>query len=242
MVGIFTGAGLGLERGSANILGGRGQVGSASLGRGNEQVYVNAATGNLILGNRDEFLIGRGPDSAINRTYNSQGQFTDDNGDNWGLGIQRRLHSWSATPNVAGATVTRRGADGSDIVYTYDAAKGAYFTTNGAGAYDKLVNVGHWVWTDGDTQAIEGYDIDGNLLSAVDTDGNVIGYSYDTYNGHYRLIRATTADGNYTDLNWSGNNLVSVSSTYTDPQGATKTLTRTRYSYDGNNRLASRSQ
>ena len=133
MVGIFTGAGLGLERGSANILGGRGQVGSASLGRGNEQVYVNAATGNLILGNRDEFLIGRGPDSAVNRTYNSQGQFTDDNGDNWLNGVVRQVMNSTAPDNTNGSTIERVGIDGNKRVYTYDSAFGGYVNKDGAG-------------------------------------------------------------------------------------------------------------
>ena len=38
---------------------------------------------------------------------------------------------------------------------------------------------------------------------------------------------------------WSGNNLASVTTGYTDlATGAAKTLTRTRYTYDGSNRLS----
>ncbi|HEX4695613.1 hypothetical protein, partial [Sphingomonas sp.] len=71
MVEIFTGAGAGLERGSANVLGAAGLLGSGSIGRSGEQALLNAATGNLVIQQQDEMLVGQGPDDAIVRTYNS---------------------------------------------------------------------------------------------------------------------------------------------------------------------------
>ncbi len=101
MVAIFTGLGAGFERGSANILGGAGQVGSSLLGRGGESVSVNAATGNLLINHQDEFLIGRGPDVGISRTYNSLEDTTDrDNLDHWQQSTTRRVLGYNAGVSV----------------------------------------------------------------------------------------------------------------------------------------------
>ena len=77
MVAIVAGNGLGLERGSGNLLGSRGQLGSASLGGGNQLVSVNSATGNLVIQTQDEFLVGRGPDAAFASSYNSLGAYNN---------------------------------------------------------------------------------------------------------------------------------------------------------------------
>ena len=53
MVAIVTGNGLGLQSSSLG-LGSKGQVGGAAFGQGGEQLYVNAANGNLVIRDRDE--------------------------------------------------------------------------------------------------------------------------------------------------------------------------------------------
>ena len=76
MVAVVTGNELGLFNTFS-------RAGQAGFGQGNEQVYVNASTGNLVLRHNDEFVFSRGLDLDISRTYNSQGQRNDSNGDNF---------------------------------------------------------------------------------------------------------------------------------------------------------------
>ena len=78
MVAIVTGNGLGLQSSSALGLGSRGQIGNAVFGQNGERLFVNAANGNLIIQDRDQFLAGKGISSELHRAYNSQGQLTDD--------------------------------------------------------------------------------------------------------------------------------------------------------------------
>ncbi|MGE5566052.1 MAG: Ig-like domain-containing protein, partial [Parcubacteria group bacterium] len=239
MVAVVTGNGLGLERSSAFVLGSRGQVGTPGLGRANDNVYVNAANGNLVIQNQDEMLIGLGPDDIIARTYNSQGTFTDDNGDNWRPSVARTVYGLTGTLNSAGSTVTRTDWDGSEAVYTWDGTKSAYVSKEGAGAYDTLTFSGTtWTWTDGNSRVTELYDNanGGRITSSADTDGNALTF---TYGSNGLISRVTTADGNYTDLTYSGTLLTQVVTHYqTTSGGAFSTETRVRYGYDASNRLS----
>lgn len=245
MVAVFTGLGAGFTRGSANLLGGAGQVGSGLLGRAGENVSVNAATGGLVLTHQDEFLIGRGPDVALSRTYNS---ITDasggdrDNGDNWQHSTTRRVFGLTGTLNAAGSTVSRLGGDGAVVVYAWDSSRSAYLSKDGSGAFDTLVNTGsEWVWTDGDSQGKEYYEAaqtagEFRIRSSQDIDGNALSFTYAS--GTDKLDKVTTADGSWTQYSWSGNNVTQIVTGYTDLATSTaKTLTRVRYGYDGSNRL-----
>jgi YD repeat-containing protein len=240
MVAIIAGAGVGVSRSSAWVLGSRGQLGQATVGRGGENVYVNAANGNLVIQKVDEMLTGLGPDDVIARTYNSQGNFSDDNGDNWRVSARRMVTGLTGTVNTAGSTVKRVDWDGSEAVYTYDVARGAYVSKDGAGAYDTLTVASSamvWTWTDGSSRVVELYDgnLDGRITSSRDTDGNALTFTY----ANNQLSRVTTADGYYTDLVYSGTLLTQVVTGYKPgDEGAIATLTRVRYSYDAQNRLS----
>jgi len=189
-------------------LGSRGQLGSAAFGRYGENVFVNAATGNLMVNRTDEILIGLGPDDTVGSSYNSLGGSTDDNGDNWQLSLQRSVGSLVGTAGASGSTVIRTDWDGSKTVYTCD-ANGVYTSTAGAGAYDHIkwnASDSTWRWTDGNSGVTEVYDSlnSGRITSSFDTDGNTLAFAY----AGNLLTKVTTADGEHTDLTWSGNNIV----------------------------------
>lgn len=247
MVAIFTGQGAGFDRGSASVLGGQGLLGSGAQGIGGDVVSLNAATGNLLINRQDEFLVGRGPDVSLNRTYNGLGQVADENGDRWRFNFDRRVYGLTGTANSAGSSIKRIGADGAEILYTWDASKTAYVAKDGGGAYDSLIKSGaDWVWTDGDSRVTERYVSYGTtyglasfrLVSVADVDGNSLTLTYSAD----KLSRIATADGSYVDYVWTGNNVTQLTTGYTDLAiGVAKTLVRTRYTYDAVRRALVRS-
>lgn len=238
MVAIFTGAGTGFERGSGNVLGGAGLLGQAGLGRSGEQLLLNAANGNLMLMQQDELLLGRGPDAAISRTYNSQGDLSDENGDNWRQSTDRRLFWVSGTVNTIGSVMKRVSADGSVITYTHDGT--IYRTTEGAGAHDTITYSAEegWKWIDGDSQVVERY---GHYFGSQvyiteqrDPSGNALTFAY----ADGKLTELRTANGERIQYGWSGNAITDIR-TFTTQDGVERMQTRTRYAYDSLGRLSS---
>ena len=203
MVAIVAGNGLGLERSSAKVLGGDGLLGSAFLGRGNDGVYVNASNGNLVIQNQDEFLIGRGADNAVARSYNSQGSYGTDP-DNWLVSTQRKVALSSGTINTAGSVAKRQDWDGSETLFTWDSARNDYGSKEGSVAYDTLTYSGTtWTFTDGNSRITENYDNSGSnggrLSLTTDADGNQLNY---TYSGQL-LTKITSSNGDYTSFSYT---------------------------------------
>ncbi|HET8748663.1 MAG TPA: hypothetical protein VFM98_23920, partial [Ramlibacter sp.] len=234
MVAIVSGIRPGLELSSREVLGQAGVAGNATEGRNGQGVHVNVATGMLVLQSRDELLVSRGEDAAVLRTYNSAGQFNDDNGDNWASGVVSL--QLAGVLNAAGSSISRIDRDGSTAVYTFEAARGLYVTTEGGGAYDTIAYVAadaQFEWRDGSTGVTQRFEGSGarRLLSCTDASGNTLAYAYGA-NGF--LASVTTASGETTFYDYSGNNLSQVRTV-----AGTVTTTRVRYGYDVANRLAS---
>ncbi|WP_217495725.1 DUF6531 domain-containing protein, partial [Pseudoalteromonas byunsanensis] len=134
MGAIISGEGLGLFNTSTSF---SGQQGRAALGQASENIFVNAATGNLVLQHQDEQVKGLGLGLGVIRTYNSLGHFDGDNDDQWRLGFLKSI-TLEGARNQAGSTVTRVTADGFAQRFNYNAAKGEYVSTQGSGAHDTL--------------------------------------------------------------------------------------------------------
>jgi hypothetical protein len=236
MVAVVAGAGLGLERSSAWVLGSRGQLGQAQTGRGGDNVYVNAANGNLVIQRADEMLIGKGPDDGIVRTFNGQ----TPTGSAWRNNTSRQITGLTGTVNTVGSTVKRLAWDGSDVTYAYHATRLAYVANEGTGVYDTLTFTGNtWTWTGGISRVVEAYDSTngGRITNSADTDGNALMFTY-TVGG--LLDRVTSQDGGYVSFVYAGSLLTKLVTQYVDSLTATnKSLTRVYYGYDGSNRLTS---
>ncbi|MDO8298481.1 hypothetical protein, partial [Lacisediminimonas sp.] len=235
MVAFVSGNGLGLDGNALRIPG--QQADAAALGQAGMRAVVNAHTGNLVLQRQDEILLGRGPDVAILRTYNSQGLLDDDNADNWRIGLYRSIGGLAGAINAAGSTLRRTDGDGAEQVHAWDAARQRYVSPDGQHTltHDAAANDGNgaWTWTDGVTGASETYDWSGScgkLLRVADSDGNALTYAY----AGNLLASVTSASGEQTLFDYSGTLLTQVRTV----SNTGVSTVRTRYAYDAHARLA----
>jgi YD repeat-containing protein len=242
MVAIVTGNSFGIARSSAAVLGAQGQFGLAQMGRGNDRVYVDAATGNLVINRTDEVLTGQGPDEDFGLTYNSQDPSTlSGTAFAWNIGTYQRIVNVTGTVNTAGSTATRIASDGSATTFTYDATKGYYTSQDGTGPANELrfaAGTNIWTWTDGASRATEQFGTVAGfifLTAVTDADGNTQSY---TYNTSGMLTRITEANGDYSDITWTGARPTQVTTSSTNASGL-QTETRVRYTWDASYRLTS---
>ncbi len=112
MTSVITSSGLGLFNTSANIL---GSSGNPLLGRPGQSdaVYVNSATGNLVVQEQDEYLVSLGLDTALVRTCNFQGR-AQRRGPEEGVSTDVLLSQFGARKSEARARYVRFVAEGKD--------------------------------------------------------------------------------------------------------------------------------
>ncbi|USA47471.1 DUF3990 domain-containing protein [Acinetobacter sp. C26M] len=198
MVGIVSGNGLGLFNSSFNNLGKKGLQGNANFGQAQLQNYVNIADGNLIIRQLDQNLSALGKDIQSIQTYNSKGVLSGDT--QWGGEWSRRI-TLVGDLITAGSKILITAEDGHQITFNYSSAN-AYISTEGDGAYDKLLVNGNTLTViDGKTRVNEIYEYNpslktGRLVAVKDSNGTNLAYSYDALD---RLI--SIKDLNSTSLN-----------------------------------------
>src|SRR5689334_4602958 len=127
---LVGGHNLGLLDSSATLLNRNDRTGTGMLGHG-EQAYANVSNGNLIIQQRDAFLLSRGADFDLVRTYNSRGVVA---GTGWSLSTGVTLQSHLDKPASGGASVTNYTAtygDGSARHLHFDASKKLWVYTDG---------------------------------------------------------------------------------------------------------------
>src|SRR5438876_10460545 len=117
MVEVVNGGQLGLTNSSVSLLGARGGVGNAQLGQNGGQIFVNAATGNLVIESIDELLDSERASLSVFRTYNSHGLMNDANGDNLRLSVDRRAYVATWTVKIAGRSIRKIFGDGTEVGY-----------------------------------------------------------------------------------------------------------------------------
>ncbi|SDF64610.1 YD repeat-containing protein [Massilia sp. PDC64] len=233
MVAIVSGSGLGILNGSASTLGAAGLFGNSAQGATKEAAYVNAATGNLVVSDRDAFLASVGVNLALTRTYNSMGNLSTGNGLNWKTGPVKTVTLTGAI-NAVGSTIVRTDADGSVQRYEYVDATKSYRSTDGDGAHDTLVRVGdEWLW-EGDNRDLNGvyerYDASGRIVATGEHGTDRLKYGY---NAAGQLASVTDANGDVTTYEYAGANLARIRTT----QAGNVNSVRTYYEYDTLNRL-----
>ncbi|MGY5652344.1 DUF6531 domain-containing protein, partial [Vibrio cincinnatiensis] len=223
MAGLVFGNDLGLFNSSLKTLNGHFSAGNSALRQGGINHYVNAITGNLVLTDADEILVGRGVDIVAERTYNSQGNWNDTDANGWRFGFERQLTSMSAS------SLTLQRADGSQVVYSL--SNGVFKNTTGDDDVGELKKSGsNFTYTDLKSGVVDTYNASGYLISTADADGNTRTYHYS--GNKLTEIRFANGERMGFEYNASGNKLSRLK-TYANG----KWTTEVDYGYDSLGRL-----
>ncbi|WP_163834534.1 LysM peptidoglycan-binding domain-containing protein [Spartinivicinus ruber] len=232
MVAVIAGQDLGLHN---NVLAGLG--GNSQLGEGNNRVFINHQTGNLVVRHHTDAVASVGLDTTLLHTYNSQGQTNDPRHNPWLLGLNRFISQLPEPPNEPGSSLIKQNGDGSDSVYRYDEKLQAYITTDGEGAHDYFQydqTSQTWTWTEGTSRVTETYNAQGQLIQLTDKAGNQTQLSY----LNNKLSTITDASGQVTSLIYTDNLLTEVQVAYPNQAGQQISQVVSRYQYDEQNRLS----
>lgn len=151
-----------------------------------ENLYVNASNGNLMIRHEDAFMPSLGEDYQLARTYNARGRSSDAHQHEdarWTFSTTTRL----TVRNDGGAQYFEvEYGDGSFFQYEYDESKGVYVSTDGAGPYETIEDLGangntepSYILTRGDQTELS-FDSQGRLLKLEDTNGVQVEYVYES--------------------------------------------------------------
>ncbi|MCF2860237.1 putative Ig domain-containing protein, partial [Pseudoalteromonas sp. SMS1] len=228
---VFSSESLGIFGHSLSSLSGK------QIGQSNESVFVNAATGNLVIQNKDEQVAGLGQGLGVVRTYNSEGHFDGDNNDQWRLGFLKKIVLEGAK-NSSSSVVIRTTADGFEQRFSYDTARKLYVSKSGTGADDTLqyTSSGAVLKQDG-TQAQELYDTSGRLTAIESAQDHKTTIQYSSSTGRVAKIITKTETGTETTaLLYNAQGLLEKLEVQS---GTSKAYSRVYYGYDTQKRLSS---
>ncbi|MCF2860455.1 hypothetical protein L1286_23610, partial [Pseudoalteromonas sp. SMS1] len=229
---VFSSEGLGLF--NSTLAGGAGK----QIGQSNESVFVNAATGNLVIQGQDENITGLGQGLGVVRTYNSLGGFDGDNNDQWRLGFLKKI-SLEGSQNSSSSVVTRTTADGFEQRFTYDTTRNLYVSKSGRGADDTLqfTSGGAAILKIDGTQTEELYDAFGRLSTIESTQDHKTSITYSGGTDRATSIITKTETGTETtDLIYNASGLLEKLEL---KSGTSSAFTRVHYEYDTRKRLSS---
>jgi YD repeat-containing protein len=233
MTALIFNDGLGLTGSSLQRLNGQFGAGSSSIGQGKVSNYVNAATGNLVLSDQDEILVGRGVDVIAERTYNSLGAWDDSDANGWRFGFERTVRL-SGSIHAAGSTLTRTLGDGQSEVYQYQ-GNGGYQHTGADGVTAQITYAGGvYTWSNRSTGAQDKFNAAGQLTQSLDADGNARNYAYDA---NSRITSITFGNGEQMSFEYltSGYGAGKLGALKLTTGGVTTSAVS--YVYDSSNRL-----